>query len=90
MFIIHIFKTGNYVALNPKMRQVLIPAIFVTIAFLAIDIGYQFFKAWKQSLIEIEKYKTESINAQLQNLKNQLNPHFLFNNLSQNCGFIKI
>ena len=82
MFIIHIFKTGNYVALNPKMRQVLIPAIFVTIAFLAIDIGYQFFKAWKQSLIEIEKYKTESINAQLQNLKNQLNPHFLFNNLS--------
>lgn len=82
MFIIHILKTGNYEAMNPKMRQVLIPATFVTIAILAMDIGYQFFKAWKQSLIEIEKYKTESINAQLQNLKNQLNPHFLFNNLS--------
>jgi LytS/YehU family sensor histidine kinase len=46
------------------------------------DITNQFFKSWKSSLIEVEKYKTESANAQLQNLKNQLNPHFLFNNLS--------
>jgi len=33
-------------------------------------------------LVEVEKYRAESANAQLQNLKNQLNPHFLFNNLS--------
>ena len=82
MFVIHVLKSGKYELFNPKMRQVLIPAIFVTIAVIAIDIGYQFFKAWKQSLIEVEKYKTESAQAQLQNLKNQLNPHFLFNNLS--------
>ena len=82
MFVIHFLKSGKYEVMNPKMRQVLIPAIFVTIAVLAIDIGYQFFKAWKQSLVEVEKYKAESANAQLQNLKNQLNPHFLFNNLS--------
>jgi LytS/YehU family sensor histidine kinase len=37
---------------------------------------------WKRSLVEIEKYRTENLQAQLQNLKNQLNPHFLFNNLS--------
>lgn len=82
LFTIHILKSGKYELINPKMGQVFIPAIFVTIAVLAIDIGYQFFKAWKQSLIEVEKYKTESAQAQLQNLKNQLNPHFLFNNLS--------
>ena len=82
MFTIHILKSGKYELFNPKMRQVLIPAIFITIAVIAMDISYQFFKAWKQSLIEVEKYKTESANAQLQNLKNQLNPHFLFNNLS--------
>jgi two-component system LytT family sensor kinase len=82
MFIIHFLKSGKYEVMNPKMRQVLIPATFVTISVLAIDIGYQFFKAWKQSLIEVEKYKAESANAQLLNLKNQLNPHFLFNNLS--------
>jgi len=32
--------------------------------------------------VELERYKTESLQAQLQNLKNQINPHFLFNNLS--------
>jgi len=82
MFVIHFMKSGKYELINPKMGQVLIPATFVTIAAIAIDIGYQFFKAWKQGLIEVEKYKTESANAQLLNLKNQLNPHFLFNNLS--------
>ncbi len=82
MFTIHFLKSGKYELLNHKMGQVLIPATFVTIAVIAMDICYQFFKVWKQSLIEVEKYKTESANAQLQNLKNQLNPHFLFNNLS--------
>ncbi len=82
MFVIHFIKLGKCEVINPKMSQVLIPATFVTIAILAMDISYQFFKAWKQSLIEVEKYKTESINAQLLNLKSQLNPHFLFNNLS--------
>jgi LytS/YehU family sensor histidine kinase len=49
---------------------------------LAIEVGTQFFRHWKASLVEIEKYKGESAQAQLQNLKNQMNPHFLFNNLS--------
>jgi len=59
-----------------------IPAIIIAFGILLIDIGTHFFKAWKQSLVEVEKYKTESATAQLQNLKKQLNPHFLFNNLS--------
>jgi sensor histidine kinase YesM len=48
----------------------------------SIDISAQFFGHWKKSLIEIERYKTETAQMQLQNLKNQINPHFLFNNLS--------
>ncbi len=48
----------------------------------SIDIGAQFFGHWKKSLVEIERYKTETAQMQLQNLKNQINPHFLFNNLS--------
>lgn len=56
--------------------------VLVSIIILSIEIGSQFFTHWKKSLVEIEKYKTETLQAQLQNLKNQINPHFLFNNLS--------
>ncbi len=60
----------------------LIPAIIIAFGILLINTGSQFFIAWKQSILEVEQYKTESATAQLQNLKKQLNPHFLFNNLS--------
>lgn len=56
--------------------------MLVSIILLSIEIGTQFFGNWKRSLVEVEKYKTESLQAQLQNLKDQINPHFMFNNLS--------
>ena len=56
--------------------------ILVSIILLSLEIGSQFFTNWKKSLLEVEKYKTESLQAQLQNLKDQINPHFMFNNLS--------
>lgn len=56
--------------------------VMVSITVLSIEISSQFFSYWKKSLVEIEKHKTERLQAQLQNLKNQINPHFLFNNLS--------
>jgi sensor histidine kinase YesM len=64
------------------MKTSVIIGIMVSIILLSIEIGMQFFKNWRTSLVEVEKYKTESVQAQLQNLKNQINPHFLFNNLS--------
>jgi len=82
MFIIHQIKFSDGEIINRKMQETFIPAVFFTYILLTITVGSQFFKAWKQSLVDVEKYKTESSNAQLQNLKNQLNPHFLFNNLS--------
>jgi two-component system, LytTR family, sensor kinase len=56
--------------------------VLMSILLLTIEISTQFFRHWKNSLVEIEKYRAESLQAQLQNLKNQINPHFLFNNLS--------
>jgi len=67
---------------NAFMTTAIVIGVLVTIIILSIEIGAQFFGNWKKSLVEIEKYKTENLQAQLQNLKNQLNPHFLFNNLS--------
>ena len=56
--------------------------VLMSVLLLTIEISTQFFSHWKNSLVEIEKYRAESLQAQLQNLKNQINPHFLFNNLS--------
>ncbi len=63
-------------------RTSIILGTLFTAILIAAHIGIEFFQNWKASLIEAEKYKKESTEAQLQNLKNQINPHFLFNNLS--------
>lgn len=82
MYLLHQLRFGDGRIINRKMMEIFPPAIIFTFALLAVKIGSEFFNALKNSLLEVEKYKAESANAQLQNLKNQLNPHFLFNNLS--------
>lgn len=54
----------------------------------AITEGIFFFKQWKESTIEAERFKKESIRAQLESLKTQVNPHFLFNSLNTLSGLI--
>jgi len=44
--------------------------------------GKQFLLAWRQNSIDYEKLKTEQIATQYDSLKNQVNPHFLFNSLN--------
>lgn len=61
---------------------VFVLAFLVSIAILSLEISFQFFRKWKQSLLEVEQYKSETAMARLENLKNQVNPHFLFNNMS--------
>lgn len=67
---------------NQFFTIVMTIASLVSITVLSIETGAQFFRKWKKSLIEVEKYKMESAQAKLENLKNQINPHFLFNNMS--------
>jgi sensor histidine kinase YesM len=44
--------------------------------------GRGFLQSWKLAEIEAEKAKQESIKANYESLKNQVNPHFLFNSLN--------
>ncbi|MCK4663191.1 MAG: histidine kinase [Bacteroidales bacterium] len=57
-------------------------AIIINSIALSIIEGYYLFKQWKISLIQAEKLKKENIQSQFEALKNQIDPHFLFNSLN--------
>jgi two-component system, LytTR family, sensor kinase len=57
-------------------------AIFCTIMIMAIYESIYFMNELKNSVEEKETLKRESLNAQLNALRTQVNPHFLFNNLN--------
>lgn len=44
--------------------------------------GIYFYHRWRLSLIETERLRQENISSQLEALKSQVNPHFLFNSLN--------
>ena len=50
------------------------------ISFIFTVIG--FFQAWKKSFIQAEKLKVEMLAYKYESLRNQINPHFLFNSLN--------
>jgi two-component system, LytTR family, sensor kinase len=54
-----------------------------TIFFITYFIG-----KWKESLVRAERLEREKSQVQFDNLKNQLNPHFLFNALTSLNGLI--
>ncbi len=53
-------------------------SLFISLIFTAIG----FFFAWKNSLIQAEKLKAEMMVYKYESLRNQINPHFLFNSLN--------
>lgn len=44
--------------------------------------GREFLLRWKETAVEAERYQKESVRAQYESLKNQVDPHFLFNSLN--------
>jgi len=57
-------------------------AISITVFGIAIANGFLFFKNWKQSAINEEILKREKLAIEYEALRNQVNPHFLFNSLT--------
>ncbi len=56
----------------------LLISFVITLLFTAVG----FFLAWKKSLLEAEKFKLEMLAYKYESLRNQINPHFLFNSLN--------
>ena len=63
-------------------------AIFCSIMIIAIYESIYFMNELRASVEESENLKRESLSAQLNALRSQVNPHFLFNNLNTLCSLI--
>lgn len=81
-----IYKFGEpYVPF--KLDSLFLAATWAFYIFIAVGINLGFFTAyflarWKDSIVQAERLEKEKSQVQFDNLKNQLNPHFLFNALT--------
>ncbi len=61
-----------------------IPTVIVTMAYES----FYFFEEWKKNVQKTESLARENVQSQLETLKNQLDPHFLFNSLNTLAALI--
>ncbi len=72
------FGKANRIFLNGMLPGL----IFITILVSAFFHGKAFLANWRRSELEAERLKKANISSQYETLKNQVNPHFLFNSLN--------
>ncbi|HYG01108.1 MAG TPA: histidine kinase [Chryseosolibacter sp.] len=60
----------------------IIYSVIITLVISLVMHGRAFLINWKESAIQAEALKKENIAARYESLKNQVNPHFLFNSLN--------
>jgi LytS/YehU family sensor histidine kinase len=76
-----IFLNGGLVVLKDELT-ILFLAIGLTGIIIFIEFGVYILNRYRYSLAELERFKKENIEFNLEMLKNQVNPHFLFNSLN--------
>jgi LytS/YehU family sensor histidine kinase len=69
------FSFGSY-------SGVLFPSLLITFFISLFLHGRAFFINWRESAVNAERLQRESVQAQYSSLRNQVNPHFLFNSLN--------
>jgi two-component system, LytTR family, sensor kinase len=86
-----LFRMANYSWLTKmmpfKMSKELWYSSFAVNLFMVLSVilfifGFHFFRQWKEQKLLAAELEKEKALVQYDNLKNQLNPHFLFNTLS--------
>jgi sensor histidine kinase YesM len=69
------FSFGSY-------SGVLFPSLLITFFISLFLHGRAFLMNWRESAVNAERLQRESVQAQYSSLRNQVNPHFLFNSLN--------
>jgi LytS/YehU family sensor histidine kinase len=78
---------GYQINLN-RYAWTLIVGAFCNIMATSLNEGAAFFERWREVVDEAEQLKKENLQSQLEGLKGQVNPHFLFNSLNSLSSLI--
>ena len=82
MFVSMVIHNNNFQRTFIPLKLNLIYAILVNLLFHLVNAIFFYFKEYRIKLLEAEQLKTKTSQAELQVIKSQINPHFLFNNLN--------
>jgi sensor histidine kinase YesM len=81
-FYVLIFKQELNEEFIASVRESVFYSIIFSTIIMLFFTARGFLLAWRQTAINVEKIKREHISSQYEALKNQVNPHFLFNSLN--------
>jgi sensor histidine kinase YesM len=79
--IVLIFQSFGF-SVGDNLRGTYLSTIGITLLITMFMTARDFFINWRQAAVDAEVSKRESVKAQYENLKSQVNPHFLFNSLN--------
>ena len=77
-----LMKKKDFVNFYDNFNVTFYICISLTVILTLLAFSTNFFREWKQSVIDGERMKREALMLEYESLKNQVNPHFLFNNLN--------
>lgn len=78
VFILRIQGVSFTEYIKTTLNLLLIEVLVIVYTF-SVATGIEFFKLWKESLVKQESMQRKAVELQMEALKNQVNPHFLFN-----------
>jgi sensor histidine kinase YesM len=77
-----IFETQNGMCTEPPNVLAYTISYMMFFAIGAMYESARFFQLWKKTMVEKEQVERAHLASQLEGLRNQVNPHFLFNSLN--------
>lgn len=81
-WIIEYLISDSYLVVIKNEIVILVSTLVITLLFSLFELGMFFLYKWRFSLAEIERFKKENADFRFEMLRNQVNPHFLFNSLN--------
>ncbi|WP_266363099.1 sensor histidine kinase [Tellurirhabdus rosea] len=85
--LIGLWQTDDVFEIKPYFFNTLV-SVIGTIQLAAMFEGIYLYQRWKVAYTEAQELKKVNLQSQLESLKTQINPHFLFNNLNSLSSLI--